>query len=259
MIRLVFIASAILVAKQSIALDLQYDQRGAMEEQLYNEAVLRTRNCMRGIGQAQLSTGTRDQEQIVFNMARLCGLDIRNVVANFMHRPDLIPSTDAFIVALAYRELGRIPGVTITVPPSVVSAPKLDFSTKNAISKRDDSSESERLSESTKATLSQLVVDLTPAIADQSAPVFAFQTPENAQRWVHEMSNRLRWRIPDRKARIELLKTIQWEATRAGLDPQLVLALIDVASNFSKYAVSSAGARGYMQVMPFWITAIGVP
>jgi soluble lytic murein transglycosylase-like protein len=66
------------------------------------------------------------------------------------------------------------------------------------------------------------------------------------------MSNRLQRRIPDRKARFELLKTIQWEATRAGLDPQLVLGVIEVESGFKKYAVSSASAQGYMQVMPFW-------
>ncbi len=58
-------------------------------------------------------------------------------------------------------------------------------------------------------------------------------------------------------ARIEFLKTVHYEATRAGLDPQLVLGLIQVESGFRKYAVSSAGARGYMQVMPFWLRLIG--
>ncbi len=71
------------------------------------------------------------------------------------------------------------------------------------------------------------------------------------------MSRRLEKRIPDAAYREELLVTIHYEATRAGLDPQLVLALIQVESGFRKYAVSSAGARGYMQVMPFWIDVIG--
>ena len=93
---------------------------------------------------------------------------------------------------------------------------------------------------------------LTARIADRAVPVFNFRNPEDAHRWVYEMSNRLQRRIPDRKQRTDLLKTIQWEATRAGLDPQLVLGLIQVESGFKKYAVSSASARGYMQVMPFW-------
>ena len=65
--------------------------------------------------------------------------------------------------------------------------------------------------------------------------------------------------MPDRKTRIEFLKTVHYEASAHGLDPQLVLGLIQVESGFRKYAVSSAGARGYMQVMPFWIKAIGEP
>jgi len=56
---------------------------------------------------------------------------------------------------------------------------------------------------------------------------------------------------------LELLRAIHYEATRAGLDPQLVLGLIQVESGFKKYAVSSTGARGFMQVMPFWVKIIG--
>ena len=73
------------------------------------------------------------------------------------------------------------------------------------------------------------------------------------------MSQRLQRRMPDRNGRMQFLKTVHYEATRAGLDPQLVLGLIQVESGFRKYAVSSAGARGYMQVMPFWIGLIGKP
>ena len=93
---------------------------------------------------------------------------------------------------------------------------------------------------------------LTARIADRAVPNFNFKNPDDAHKWIYEMSNRLQKRFPDRKQRMELLKTVQWEATRAGLDPQLALGLIQVESGFRKYAVSSAGARGYMQVMPFW-------
>ena len=73
------------------------------------------------------------------------------------------------------------------------------------------------------------------------------------------MSQRLGKRLPDREGRIEFLRAIHYEATRAGLDPQLVMGLIQVESGFKKYAVSSAGARGLMQVMPFWVKLIGRP
>lgn len=93
---------------------------------------------------------------------------------------------------------------------------------------------------------------LSSQIADRAVPVFNFRNSDDAHKWVYEMSNRLQRKIPNRRDRIDLLKTIQWEATRAGLDPQLVLGVIEVESGFKKYAVSSAGAQGYMQVMPFW-------
>ena len=97
-----------------------------------------------------------------------------------------------------------------------------------------------------------VLATLTNQIADRAAPFLNFRNSSDAQKWIFEMSNRLQKRIPDRKDRFELLKTIQWEATRAGLDPQLVLGVIEVESGFKKYAVSGATARGYMQVMPFW-------
>jgi len=71
------------------------------------------------------------------------------------------------------------------------------------------------------------------------------------------MSNRLASRISDRLQREEFLVSVHYEAKRAGLDPQLVLGVIQVESNFRKYAVSRAGAMGYMQVMPFWVRLIG--
>jgi len=100
---------------------------------------------------------------------------------------------------------------------------------------------------------------LSAAIADKAVPHLTFRSAEDAHRWLNTMQARLAKRIPERKLRIELLRTVHYEATRAGLDPQLVLGLLEVESVFRKYAVSRAGARGYMQVMPFWIGLIGRP
>jgi soluble lytic murein transglycosylase-like protein len=108
----------------------------------------------------------------------------------------------------------------------------------------------ERLSASVQAVLQR-------AVSDQAAPKLAFATQEEADAWLSEMSQRLAKRIPDKAYREDLLSTVHYEATRAGLDPHLVLGLIEVESGFKKYAVSSAGARGYMQVMPFWTKSIG--
>jgi soluble lytic murein transglycosylase-like protein len=98
---------------------------------------------------------------------------------------------------------------------------------------------------------------LTKAVSDQAVPYLAFDTEAEARSWLTSMSARLAKRIPDRVAREELLVTVHYEARRAGLDPQMVLGLIQVESAFRKYAVSTAGARGYMQVMPFWVNLIG--
>jgi soluble lytic murein transglycosylase-like protein len=73
----------------------------------------------------------------------------------------------------------------------------------------------------------------------------------------NSMSGRLKKRLPDVDARTEFLEVAWYEATRAGLDPGLVLGLIQVESAYRKYAVSLVGARGYMQVMPFWTGVIG--
>ena len=98
---------------------------------------------------------------------------------------------------------------------------------------------------------------LHAAIADRAAPEPQFPSIQEKVNWLTEMSSRLTRRMPDREARLDLLKTVYYEAKRAGLDPQMVLGLIQVESGFKKYAVSSAGARGYMQVMPFWVRLIG--
>ena len=98
---------------------------------------------------------------------------------------------------------------------------------------------------------------LSASLADRSVAELAFRDREDAHRWLFEMSRRLEKRIPDREQRFDLLRTAHFEALRAGLDPQLVLGIIDVESRFRKYAVSRAGARGFMQVMPFWMQLIG--
>lgn len=98
---------------------------------------------------------------------------------------------------------------------------------------------------------------LQASIADHAAPEPQFPSLEEKINWLTEMSRRLEHHMPDREARLDFLKTVYYEAKRAGLDPQMVLGLIQVESGFRKYAVSPAGARGYMQIMPFWIKLIG--
>ncbi len=98
---------------------------------------------------------------------------------------------------------------------------------------------------------------LQRAVSDKAAPRLVFASPLDAEAWLEEMSSRLEKRMPDPDERREFLTTVHYEATRAGLDPQLVLGVIQVESSFRKYAVSRAGARGYMQVMPFWVDLIG--
>ena len=102
-------------------------------------------------------------------------------------------------------------------------------------------------------------VRLSRMVSDRAVPAMHFSSSGDAQRWLSEMDGRLAARIPDRKLRLELLRTVHYEATRARLDPQLVLGVIEVESGFRKYALSKAGARGFMQVMPFWLQLIGQP
>ncbi|HEX5126931.1 MAG TPA: transglycosylase SLT domain-containing protein [Rhodocyclaceae bacterium] len=98
---------------------------------------------------------------------------------------------------------------------------------------------------------------LQKAISDSPSSESSFASTDERSRWITEMAARLVKRMPDSRERVDFLETVHYEATRAGLDPQLVLGLIEVESGFHKYAVSSAGARGYMQVMPFWVAQIG--
>ena len=93
--------------------------------------------------------------------------------------------------------------------------------------------------------------------SDQAVSYSEYAAMADNITWLISMSRRLEKFIPDPIEREEFLRTVYYEATRAGLDPQLVLSVIQVESSFKKYAISHAGARGYMQVMPFWIEAIG--
>lgn len=87
----------------------------------------------------------------------------------------------------------------------------------------------------------------------------SFHDRFDAEVWLADMSQRLKSRIPDDAFRIKLLKIVHYEAIRAGLKPELVLSVIQVESNFNPYAISVSGARGLMQVMPFWLGEIGKP
>lgn len=85
----------------------------------------------------------------------------------------------------------------------------------------------------------------------------SFKDRFEAEVWLIDMSKRLRKMLPDKKERIELLKAVHQEATRTGLHPELVLAVIHIESHFDRFAISRAGAQGLMQVMPFWLKEIG--
>lgn len=111
----------------------------------------------------------------------------------------------------------------------------------------------EALADSVRIALSRAITDARPP-----RPQFS-DIDERLKylRWLGEMSERLKTRLPDWQVRREFLETAWYEAKRAGLEPALVLGLIQVESAFRKYAVSPVGAQGYMQVMPFWTRVIG--
>jgi hypothetical protein len=97
---------------------------------------------------------------------------------------------------------------------------------------------------------------LAAAVSDSGPPHIEFEQFDDRLaylRWLGAMGERLKQRKPDFNVRREFLETVWYESKRAGLDASLVLALIEVESGFRKYAISSVGARGYMQVMPFWL------
>jgi soluble lytic murein transglycosylase-like protein len=101
---------------------------------------------------------------------------------------------------------------------------------------------------------------LSAAVGDVAPPRPAFDRMEDRLaylRWLGALSERLKRRKSEHQTRVEFLEAVWYESRRAGLETSLVLGLIQVESGFRKYAISSAGARGYMQVMPFWARLIG--
>jgi soluble lytic murein transglycosylase-like protein len=101
---------------------------------------------------------------------------------------------------------------------------------------------------------------LSASIANRAPPRPDFEKIDDRLAYLHwlgEMSDRLKARHPDPQGRVEFLETVWYEAKRSALEPSLVLGLVQVESGFRKYAVSMAGALGYMQVMPFWTRSIG--
>ena len=111
----------------------------------------------------------------------------------------------------------------------------------------------EALADAVRSALSAAIASVAPP-----KPVFAqLETRLAFLRWLGAMSERLKRQKSEAATRIEFLETLWYESTRAGLEPALLLGLVQVESGFRKYAISSTGARGYMQVMPFWARLIG--
>jgi soluble lytic murein transglycosylase-like protein len=111
----------------------------------------------------------------------------------------------------------------------------------------------EALADSVRIALSRAITDPRPP----KPQITDIQERIKYLRWLGEMSERLEKKMPDKESRLEFLRTAWYEAKRSGLDPSMVLGLIQVESAFRKYAISSAKAHGYMQVMPFWTRIIG--
>jgi soluble lytic murein transglycosylase-like protein len=111
----------------------------------------------------------------------------------------------------------------------------------------------QRLSDGRSAPDPDLRTILLGAIADTDS----FTDRFHAEVWLTDMSRRLSRQVPDAEERLHILKTVHQQATLAGVEPELVLAVIDVESNFDRFAISTATALGLMQVMPFWVPELG--
>lgn len=99
--------------------------------------------------------------------------------------------------------------------------------------------------------------ELRQALLKAVSSADSFKDRYDAEVWLLDMSQRLEDRVPDSHERLTLLKNIHYEATRAKLPPEMVLAVIEVESNFNRWAISGVGAQGLMQIMPFWLKEIG--
>lgn len=110
----------------------------------------------------------------------------------------------------------------------------------------------EHLADSVASAMRSSIYNVNP-------PKLIFSTKKAADNWYTDMDKRLSRYLSIESERSRILVNLQYEATRAGLDPQLILGLTEVESRFRRYAISTAGARGLMQVMPFWVNAIGNP
>jgi soluble lytic murein transglycosylase-like protein len=108
----------------------------------------------------------------------------------------------------------------------------------------------------TAATIEKPDDDLRNLLVKTIGEADSFEDRFDAEVWLMDMSTRLKSRMPDDSKRLELLKNIHYEANKVGLAPELVLAVINVESNFNRWAISSAGAQGLMQIMPFWLKEI---
>ncbi|HUF74221.1 MAG TPA: transglycosylase SLT domain-containing protein [Gammaproteobacteria bacterium] len=98
---------------------------------------------------------------------------------------------------------------------------------------------------------------LRSALVEAIAAADSFEDRFDAEVWLTDMSQRLGAKVPNVEERLHILRTVHRHATAADLDPELVLAVIDVESNFDRFAISSANALGLMQVMPFWVEEVG--
>jgi soluble lytic murein transglycosylase-like protein len=108
------------------------------------------------------------------------------------------------------------------------------------------------------ANASQRVdAELREALVKAISQADSFSDRFEAEVWLMDMSRRLERRVDDEEERLELLKTVHYEAKRADLPPEMVLAVIQTESNFNRWAISVAGAQGLMQIMPFWLKEIG--
>ena len=101
--------------------------------------------------------------------------------------------------------------------------------------------------------------ELREILRKAAGEVETFPDRFDAEVWLTDMSRRLARQVSDPEERIEILTLVHYEASRVELPPELILAVIEVESNFDRYAISVAGAIGLMQIMPFWLDEIGRP